>query len=970
MTRLGYLFFGAPNERSTAVPPRDFYIYFTAPYDPPHYKEEKKADELFFQLTGMDDAFRTPLQKYAAALDLASISSGHAKKAYQDKATAFLRDLVKWLQEHMSTAFEVVYQGKSKELTKWIEGKNLRDRVHLSSQERINFRDMVNGVSGICLAGYFAEKSPHYPTFSVLVTRTNREQAVRDALRTIAGETKTKQGIAILDALELLDGDRIEVPRSQYARYILDVLKGKKQGQVVNRNELIQDECGVEYLASDSLRLEPEWTVVLLAALVYSGDIVLSVPGQKLDASNLSEMASLELKELVNFKHIERPKDWDLPALKSLFEMLGLPPGLAQMITQGKAEPVQQLQDTVAQYLKRVVVATHNLQSGMNLWGQNIFSEAEVKKHRGRLELIKKIEESEIPYWFPTDRMPKGYNTEQPKMSHGITHVHHFYTKRNLWVLAILRKFLSKSFLEGQLLCLVGDQLPRASKMHKIAISRINTSLSKTAGVLAGTLYVPSNQIEYSIVEMLGFRIQDVLSYQQQRDRKTRQMCETVSSNFLGMLSFSVDYIFTDPPFGSNLMYSELNFLWEAWLKVFTNNKSEAIENKTQGKGLPEYQKLMAQCFGEYYRVLKPGHWMTVEFHNSENRVWNAIQEALQQAGFVVADVRTLDKKQGTFKQVAGGGAVKQDLIISAYKPNGGLEQRFDLTKGTEEGVWDFVRTHLKQLPVFVASHGKVEIIAERQNYLLFDRMVAFHVQRGVMVPMSAAEFYAGLAQKFPERDNMYFLPEQAAEYDKKRMKVAGVLQVQLFVLDEASAIQWLAAMLKEKPQTFQDIHPQFMKEIGGWKKHEKSLELKDLLEENFLCYDGLSEVPSQIHGYLSSNFQNLRNLAKGHPDLKAKARDRWYVPDPNKASDLEKLRDKSLLKEFAQYLEQAQSQPLKKLKLFRMEAVRAGFKKAWQEKDYQTIIAVAKKIPETILQEDPKLLMWYTLAITRVGGE
>jgi hypothetical protein len=211
-------------------------------------------------------------------------------------------------------------------------------------------------------------------------------------------------------------------------------------------------------------------------------------------------------------------------------------------------------------------------------------------------------------------------------------------------------------------------------------------------------------------------------------------------------------------------MYSELNFLWEAWLRVFTNNKPEAIENNVQGKGLQEYQRLMTECFKEYYRVLKPGRWMTVEFHNSKNSVWNAIKEPLQAAGFVVADVRTLDKKQGSFKQVPSASAVKQDLIISWYTPNGGLEERFKLEAGTEEGVWDFVRTHLRQLPVFVSKDGKAEVILERQNFLLYDRMVAFHIQRGVMVPLSAAEFYAGLAQRFPERDGMYFLPEQAAE--------------------------------------------------------------------------------------------------------------------------------------------------------------------------------------------------------------
>ena len=307
----------------------------------------------------------------------------------------------------------------------------------------------------------------------------------------------------------------------------------------------------------------------------------------------------------------------------------------------------------------------------------------------------------------------------------------------------------------------------------------------------------------------------------------------------------------------------------------------------------------------------------------------------------------------------------KQDLVISAYKPNGGLEERFKINAGTEDGVWDFVRTHLKQLPVFVSKDGQAEVIAERQNYLIFDRMVAFHVQRGVTVPMSAAEFYAGLEQRFPPRDSMYFLPDQAAEYDKKRMTVKEVLQLQLFVSDEASAIQWLKQQLTRRPQTFQDIHAQFLKELGGWQKHEKALELSELLRENFLAYDGKGDVPSQIHSYLSSNFKELRNLEKDDPALKAKAKDRWYVPDLNKAGDLEKLRERALMREFEEYRESKQ----KRLKVFRLEAVRAGFKKAWQERDYATIIAVARKIPEKILQEDPKLLMWYDQALTRMGG-
>lgn len=303
---------------------------------------------------------------------------------------------------------------------------------------------------------------------------------------------------------------------------------------------------------------------------------------------------------------------------------------------------------------------------------------------------------------------------------------------------------------------------------------------------------------------------------------------------------------------------------------------------------------------------------------------------------------------------------------ISAYKPNRGLDERFKIAAGTEDGVWDFVRAHLTQLPVFVSQKGRAEVIAERQNFLLFDRMVAFHVQRGVTVPLSATEFYAGLEQRFPPRDSMYFLPDQAAEYDKKRMTVKEVLQLQFFVSDEASAIQWLKQQLTKKPQTFQDIHPQFLKEIGGWQKHEKTLELSELLRENFLSFDGNGEVPSQIHGYLSSNFKEMRNLEKDDPALKTKAKDRWYVPDPSKAGDLEKLRERALTREFEGYRESKQ----KRMKVFRLEAVRAGFKKAWQERDYATIIDVARKIPEKILQEDPKLLMWYDQAVTRMGGE
>jgi len=347
------------------------------------------------------------------------------------------------------------------------------------------------------------------------------------------------------------------------------------------------------------------------------------------------------------------------------------------------------------------------------------------------MALIEKIEELDIPYWFPTDRMPEGEESRRND-DIGITHVHHFYTKRNLWVLGALLKRCKNIFNQRLILWITASMI-RTTKMYKFTMDR-------KMGTVSGTLYIPSlwaENVVFKLIKSKITNIEKIGSITKPNVTSCQSLARTTT------LSNRIAYIFTDPPFGGNLMYSELNFLWEAWLRVFTNNKPGAVTNKVQGKGLQEYQRLMTECFKEYYRVLKPGRWMTVEFHNSKNAVWNAIQEALQAAGFVIADVRTLDKKQGSFKQVTSASAVKQDLIISCYKPNYGLEERFKLTAGTEEGVWDFVRTHLKQLPVFVSKYGKAEVIAERQNYLLFDRMVAFHVQRGVTVPLSAAEFYA-----------------------------------------------------------------------------------------------------------------------------------------------------------------------------------------------------------------------------------
>jgi hypothetical protein len=552
----------------------------------------------------------------------------------------------------------------------------------------------------------------------------------------------------------------------------------------------------------------------------------------------------------------------------------------------------------------------------------------EKKPDKNDFDILKRISTLRLPEEVPQLELPDMQMCRVGRMKPArITHIHHFFLPRSAHsVAALWRKAASVSnpSLRNVLMFFVeqaiaGHSLLNRYKpvMHgKYGGSQVNNGLS-------GVFYIASQIAEcspwYNLEGKLK-RLAKVFDGYQPSAGNT-----FVTAQDLSMVSLpanSVDYIFTDPPFGENIYYSDLNILVESWHGVRTAPAKEVIVDRVKEKTLIDYQRMMSECFSNYCRVLKPGRWMTVEFHNSRNSVWNAIQEALQHAGFVVADVRTLDKQQGSFQQVVSGNTVKRDLIISAYKPNGGLEERFQKKAGTEDGVWDFVTTHLRQLPVFVAKEGKAEPVTERQTYLLFDRMVAFHVQRGFPIPISSPEFHSGLRQRFPERDGMYFLPEQVTEYDRRRLEVKEVEQLQLFVSDEKSAIQWVRSQLSQQAMSFKELQPIYMKLAQQvWEKYEQPVELRTILEQNFVQDSDGS----------------------------------WRVPDPKKEGDLEQIRHRALLKEFQQYIEAKG-----KLKVVRTEALRAGFKESWQKKDYTTIVQMAKRVPDAVIQEDPALLMYF----------
>ena len=538
------------------------------------------------------------------------------------------------------------------------------------------------------------------------------------------------------------------------------------------------------------------------------------------------------------------------------------------------------------------------------------------------LEVVSRIEEMEIPYWYPTDTLEDGDKTSDATKL-GITNAHLFYTRRTLYALSCYY-----ALANGDLSCLFAFTKVANQMTKQYRLTYMNGCWGAGGGPMSGTLYIPSLLKELNVLTFLekALEIQQVRNYAKLGNVLVSSQSTT---DYRQIPPNSIDYIFTDPPFGDNLMYSELNFLWESWLKVKTQNRCEAIVNNSQNKAVPDYMRLMERCFAEYFRILKPGRWITVEFHNSKNSVWNAIQSALSMAGFIVADVRTLDKQHSSYNQVnASSQAIKQDLVISAYKPKESFLHSFISSAGNAETAWSFVSQHLSNLPVVVIKADKIEIVAERQAFLLFDRMVAYHIMQGIPVPMDATDFYKGLDERYLKRDEMYFLPDQVNEYDTARIKTdVEPIQFSLFVTNEKTAISWLYQQLSD-PQTYSEIQPKFMQEVKSVDRYEEMPELAVLLEENFLQdEDG-----------------------------------RWYIPDVTKEGDVAKLREKKLWKEFEGYLNSKG-----KLKLFRSEAIRVGFSRLWKDKNYQAIVDIANRLPEQTIQEDPNLLMYYDISLGRV---
>jgi predicted RNA methylase len=282
------------------------------------------------------------------------------------------------------------------------------------------------------------------------------------------------------------------------------------------------------------------------------------------------------------------------------------------------------------------------------------------------LTLIKKIEAEPIPSCVPQALIPWG-DLYRKGYHQGITHVHHFYTRRNLIVFARMWERVESyrgALREGLRFWLLSYNAAHGTIMTRVVAKSGQKDLVVTSAQ-PGVLYVSGLPVEKNFFAGLRRKLTTIVqAFETIHGGSGKVEVVHGSSCDVALPSESIDYVFTDPPFGANIPYAELSFINEAWLKTFTDRTDEAIVSPDQSKAIDEYRELLTRSFSEARRILKPSGKATMVFHSASAEVWNALQRAYQDAGFDVEYAGVLDKKQGSFKQVTTEGAVRGDPVL------------------------------------------------------------------------------------------------------------------------------------------------------------------------------------------------------------------------------------------------------------------------------------------------------------------
>lgn len=454
--------------------------------------------------------------------------------------------------------------------------------------------------------------------------------------------------------------------------------------------------------------------------------------------------------------------------------------------------------------------------------------------------LVQRIASESVPYWYPT--LPFDETHEMWRGGHrdaGIARVCDFWTPRNLRALARLwheAGLIRDNRLQRAVFFIITSAMIRFSRKSEFRVSGGSGNVAN--------LHVPSFVRENNPASVLARKWPDVLQYFEQMSFNAGSDSPVLTTvhagQDLGIPNDSIDYVFTDPPFGSNIFYADCSLLWEAWLGYCTDDRYEAVWNKSRkpqqgGKSLADYARLMTEAFREMYRVLKPGRWASVVFHNSDDRVWNAIRDAAADAGFSIENAVYFDKEQRSFKGVKGEKGEERvsnfDIVLNLRKAPIAIPhirtdgQATDLPFDTESRIVSLIEEHLRDL---TAGRGEMTTseTEQRTTQFIHSLVIRTLVPAGESLQgVSYAAIETILRALFRQVDGRWHLPGEEVR--------SALMQPRLMpeVHSEVTAIEWLRRELAGGSKLEGDLIDAFR--LVAVKAH-LSKSVRELLEENF----------------------------------------------------------------------------------------------------------------------------------------
>ena len=418
---------------------------------------------------------------------------------------------------------------------------------------------------------------------------------------------------------------------------------------------------------------------------------------------------------------------------------------------------------------------------------------------------LEEINNLKIPYWYPATRMmnidgelDQRWGILWRKLHTGINTVADFYTKRNLWAISlIIAKIKETSEANDALLFLITSLIYKASKMmghNSDGIGRIQK----------GTYYVPPNQHIINVWNFMVDSLSDFMRGYEEINKITNNaliVSTQSATNLEDVSDLSIDYIFTDPPYSGTVQYGELNFLWEAWLRFNTDwHNNEIIVNELRSINENNWVEMMFEAMAECYRVLKPGRWISLCYHDTSEGTWQLVQDIMTEVGFIPEQVEQalfIDTATKTVNQYFGTKVTKRDLVINFRKPRPGEIHAAIAITGDEDERTFSQKARAILTEALERSPGST---ADR----LYDELVSRMVRKGEFERHNFDKLLREVAEEVQTPDargntiSRWYLLETAGEVDaaESQKESAAAERLEAF----------MATYLKDHPE-FDGVH-------------------------------------------------------------------------------------------------------------------------------------------------------------------